>query len=72
VSTAAEGGARYRTTFEVTRRGGRVTVRGAVEGDGYPEFAREAFVLVLHGGTGERRTEIPNAGTAVEVELDVG
>jgi alpha-glucosidase len=70
VSTAADGGARYRTTFEVTRRGERVTVRGEVEGDGYPEFAREAFVLVVHG-TGERR-EVPNAGTGFEVELAVG
>jgi alpha-glucosidase len=70
VSTAADGGARYRTTFEVTRRGDRVTVRGEVEGDGYPEFAREAFVLVVHG-TGERR-EVPNAGTGFEVELAVG
>jgi alpha-glucosidase len=42
-------GARYRTTFAVTRDGGRVTVRAAVEGDGYPEFARATFELVVHG-----------------------
>src|SRR5262249_43425359 len=46
---AARDGARYRTTFAVERRGDRVTLRAEVEGDGYPEFARERFVLVLHG-----------------------
>ncbi len=41
-------------------RGDRVTLRAEVDGDGYPEFAREAFVLVVHGaapgdGHGRRR-----------------
>jgi alpha-glucosidase len=83
-SFAALEGARYRTTFEVTRRGDRVTVRAEVEGDGYPEFAREAFRLVVHGAApaavevdGERvetrdgRVAIANAGTGFAVELDV-
>jgi alpha-glucosidase len=46
---AALEGARYRTTFTVTRRGSDVTVRGDVVGDGYPEFRRTDFHLVVHG-----------------------
>jgi alpha-glucosidase len=41
-----------RTTFTVTRAGTAVTVATSVEGDGYPEFARERFDLVVHGGDG--------------------
>jgi alpha-glucosidase len=47
---AALQGARYRTTFDVTRRGSVVTLVAHVEGDGYPEFARTEFHLVIHGG----------------------
>ena len=42
-------GARYRTDFEVARSGRTVLLKATVTGDGYPEFARERFVLVLHG-----------------------
>jgi alpha-glucosidase len=43
-------GARYRTAFEVTRTGATGSrLRADVEGDGYPEFARQAFHLVVHG-----------------------
>src|SRR3954453_3575234 len=70
-TTAALGGARYRTTFVLERRGSRVTLRAEVEGDGYPEFGREAFELVVHGAGAERRQEIANAGTGFAVELDV-
>jgi alpha-glucosidase len=55
----------------VTRRGSRVTLRGEVAGDGYPEFAREAFHVVVHGAGAERREEIPNAGTAFAFDVDV-
>jgi alpha-glucosidase len=81
---AALEGARYRTTFEVTRRGGRVTLRADVEGDGYPEFAREELRLVVHGAAPaavtvdgaevvarDGRVAIANAGTAFAVEFDV-
>jgi alpha-glucosidase len=81
---AARDGARYRTTFEVARRGDRVTLRAEVEGDGYPEFAREAFVLVVHGAApatvtvdGEAlevrdgRVAIANAGTGFAAEFGV-
>jgi alpha-glucosidase len=34
----------------VTRRGTVVTLVASVEGDGYPDFARTEFHLVIHGG----------------------
>jgi alpha-glucosidase len=46
---AALRGARYRTTFTVARAGAELTLNADVSGHGYPEFARERFVLVLHG-----------------------
>ncbi len=81
---AARDGARYRTTFEVTRRAATLVVRAEVEGNGYPEFAREAFSLVLHGaavgvvrldGNAVAETEgsfrLPNAGVGFTVEVDL-
>ncbi|MGP0053142.1 MAG: DUF5110 domain-containing protein, partial [Solirubrobacteraceae bacterium] len=49
VTTAALDGARHRTTFTLMRRGSAVTLQARVNGNGYPEFAREAFHLVIHG-----------------------
>ncbi len=46
---AAKNGAHFRTTFEVVRAGRKVTVRAEVDGDGYPEFARRQFELIIHG-----------------------
>jgi alpha-glucosidase len=72
---AAQQGARYRTMFTVTRAGSLLTVDADVTGDGFPEFARERFVLVLHGAAPETarlddtmitgsagRFQIPNRG----------
>ena len=56
VTTAAERGARVRTTCTVTRDGDRVVLRAVVYGDGYPEFARQRFDLVVHGGTVSQAT----------------
>jgi alpha-glucosidase len=69
----------------VERRGDTVTLRGEVDGEGYPEFRRQAFRLVLHGATPERvehdgegveATEggfvLPNSGQAFEVTVTVG
>lgn len=50
---AERDGARVRTTFEVERRDGLVTLRAEVEGSGYPELAREEFRLVVHGAVPE-------------------
>jgi alpha-glucosidase len=82
LTTAALDGARYRTTFELTRRGDRVALRAEVEGEGYPEFARTAFHLVVHGASPssvtldgddvalrEGRYELANAGTGFTAEL---
>jgi alpha-glucosidase len=49
ITTAALQGARYRTTFKLTRRGSTVVLDAHVDGAGYPEFARQAFRLVIHG-----------------------
>jgi alpha-glucosidase len=48
---AADDGARYRTSLTLTRAGGRVRIRGEVSGEGFPDFAREAFRLVVHGAS---------------------
>jgi alpha-glucosidase len=48
---AALDGACYRTVLTVERTGRRVEVTASVTGEGYPEFAREAFVLVVHGAS---------------------
>ncbi|MEE6295146.1 TIM-barrel domain-containing protein [Georgenia wangjunii] len=81
---AAAAGARYRTTFEVTRAGSRLTVRAGVTGDGFAEHAREAFRLVVHGAAvdgvdvdgvatavEDGSVLIPSSGSDFTVELDV-
>jgi len=80
LTLAALDGACRRTTLTLSRAEGEVTLAGTVRGDGYPEFAREAFELVLHGDApdaietgGEQvpvrdgRARIANAGTAFAV-----
>lgn len=77
-------GSRYRTTLEVTRAGGRLTVRGDVAGDGYEGFTREELHLVVHGAApdtlevdGTRvpvtggRVILPNRGTSFSIALDL-
>ena len=77
LTLAALEGACRRTTFTLARASGELTLRAEVAGDGYPEFAREAFELVLHGDAPgaieaggepvpvrEGRARIGNAGTA--------
>jgi len=81
---AAERGQRYRTELTLTRAGHRLELRADVDGQGYPEFAREAFRLVVHGARptsvrlhGEDVPAVdggfllPNAGQGMVVELDV-
>ena len=76
VSFAAVRGARYRTTFTVERAGTELTINAEVSGEGFPQFARQSLVLVLHGAAPDAgslddvtiigtngRFEIPNAGT---------
>ena len=84
LTLAATNGARYRTDFQVTRAGKRVTLRAEVDGDGYPEFAREAFHLFVHGAAPASvrldggdvsltsgRFVLPNAARAFLVEFDL-
>jgi alpha-glucosidase len=81
---AADRGQRYRTQLTLTRTGDRLELRADVDGEGYPEFAREAFRLVVHGarpGSVRRDGEdvpavddaflLPNTGRGMVVELDV-
>jgi alpha-glucosidase len=81
---AASDGARYRTTFTVTRSGHRLAVRADVDGDGYPEFRRQAFALVVHGAPVEGATldglpvravdgvvEVPRSAQGFVVALEV-
>jgi alpha-glucosidase len=76
LTLAALRGACYRTTFTVERAGTELTIKAEVSGEGYPEFARERFVLVLHGAAADAATlddamitgtggrfDIPNTGT---------
>ncbi|WP_024285983.1 TIM-barrel domain-containing protein [Cellulomonas sp. KRMCY2] len=85
ITFAASGGARVRTSFEVTRQGSEVTVLAGVEGDGFPQSAREAFHLVVHGAVPRAvrlddeppraylgRVPIPNTGQGFVVRLDLG
>jgi len=82
LTTAAADGARVRTTFTVERRGSGVSVRAQVDGDGFPEFARREFVLVVHGAAPSRvrldgevvageggRFRLANTGEPFELEL---
>ncbi len=84
LTLAATTGGRYRTSFDVTRTGDRVTMHAEVEGHGYPEFAREDFRLVVHGAappemrlggerlaTSGRHVVIPNAGSGFTLEFDL-
>ncbi len=84
LTLAALDGACLRTTFELSRQGPRLILRGEVEGDRYPEHAREAFQLVVHGASPEvvqldggpvRRAgdsfRLPNAGSGFTVEFDL-
>jgi alpha-glucosidase len=84
LSLASLDGACYRTQFELTRDGGEVRLSAEVEGEGYAEFAREAFHLVIHGASPETvrldGTELsmagghfvlPNAGSGFTIAFDL-
>jgi hypothetical protein len=73
---AALRGSRYRTSFIVTRAGAELTINAEASGNGYPEFSRQRFLLILHGAAPEEarlddtmiigvagRFEVPNRGT---------
>jgi alpha-glucosidase len=81
---AAHEGACYRTVFTVTRAGHHLSLTAVVSGDGYPEHARTAFRLVVHGARPERVQHdglevaadggsylVPNAGSDCVVEIEL-
>jgi alpha-glucosidase len=84
VTDAAGDGARLRTSLELVRTGAALELRAEVEGDGYPEFARERLELVVHGAAPRRVVvdgeEVPgdggrfgfaNAGTAFTARIEL-
>jgi alpha-glucosidase len=84
---AVEDGGHLRHTFTVTRRGTSVRLFAEVEGDGFPEHAREGFDLVLHTADGAGavsvrlngeelsgeggRLRIPTVDSAFRVDLEL-
>ena len=77
-------GSRYRTSFIATRAGTELTLNAEASGNGYPEFARDRFLLILHGAAPEEarldgtmiigtagRFEIPNRGTGFSFNCTV-
>jgi alpha-glucosidase len=84
LTLAALDGVRYRTNFELTRGGDRVSLRAVADGDGYSEFARKAFHLVIHGAAppivrldgielpaSDGRFVLPNAGTSFTLDFAI-
>ena len=81
---AADRGKRYRTELTLTRAGNRLQLRADVDGEGYPEFAREAVPpRRARGQPASVRLDgedvpavdgafpLPNAGRGMVVEIDV-
>jgi alpha-glucosidase len=84
VTLAALDGGCLRTTFELRRDGSHLSLRADVEGNGYPEHARAAFQLLVHGAAPDvvrldgapvprsgDRFRLPNAGSGFAVGFDV-
>jgi len=84
LSFAASEGARFRTRFTLTRTGAQVRLHGETQGEGYPDFARRQFRIVLEGATPltvqhdgaqvpyvDGGVVLPNAGEAFSVEFEV-
>ena len=76
---AFKNGTCYHTDFVMTRKAGRVSISASTKGDGYPEFKRQAFTLVIHGAqprsievdgrtldVGAEGVRLANAGTGFE------
>ncbi|MEA3186077.1 MAG: alpha-glucosidase, partial [Ilumatobacteraceae bacterium] len=81
----ANNGARLRTTFELTRAGLQVALHAVVDGNGYPDFVRQQFELVIHGAVASTivvdgtqrpldggRLTLPNDGNAFTIEFAAG
>jgi alpha-glucosidase len=68
---AADQGACLRTTLTLTRSGSTVTLVADTTGDGYPEFRRETFRVVVHGAAPDvlhvADTAVARTGTGFDV-----
>ncbi|WP_026925191.1 glycoside hydrolase family 31 protein [Glycomyces arizonensis] len=82
LSTAATRGDFVRTHFDLTRAGKVLTLHASVTGEGFDGFAREEFVIVVHGaeprgarlggvGTTITGNRIPVADTGEEFTLEI-
>jgi len=84
LSFAFGDGAYYRTDFILTRTQARLSLRAEVSGDGYAEFARQAFELVFHGPTPQAvqldgqalqlehgRAVVPNTGSGFVLDAEL-
>ena len=84
MTLAALSGACLRTTFTLTRAGSSISLRAEVEGDGYAEFAREEFQVMVYGTTPSHvhlegreltasgnRYVLPNPGTGFLLDIEV-
>ncbi|NNJ11721.1 DUF4968 domain-containing protein [Chloroflexales bacterium ZM16-3] len=84
LSFAFRDGAHYRTTLSLERAGDRLSLRATVDGHGYPEFVRQAFALVFHGGAPatvradgqtiavqDGRYRVANTGAAMLVDVEI-
>ena len=73
-----------RTDFTLTRTGTLLMLQSSVEGQGYTEFARQAFHLIFHGASPvavrvngqeilpeDGRFVVANTGTDFELDVDI-
>ncbi len=59
-SFAIREGGFWRTEFVLRKDGARVRIEATVSGKGYPEFRRERFAIVIHGGKVTNLTGVDN------------
>ncbi len=71
LTTAYAGGAMVRTDLTLTRAGETITLTGRRSGNGFPEFRRERFRVIVHGAAASVPTEhvIPNRGDDLSLRL---
>jgi alpha-glucosidase len=81
---AAEDGACYRTTFTLTRNGTTLTLNASVDGEGYPEFTRTSFRVLVRGqrprafrlngaevASEQGAFDVPNTGSSFTAQLEL-
>ncbi len=68
---AANLGQRFTTRLRLERSGQQLIISGLVSGQGFEQFIRKGFTIVLHGGESDRgkRFEVESAGQDFELNL---